>query len=97
VIAVAPRDALLAAARDADARIARGEARPLEGIPLGVKDFEHVRGLPTTEGSLLFAGSVADHDDVHVARLRAAGPSRSARPTCRSSASAPSPATCCTA
>ena len=37
-------DACLAEARAAEARIARGEARPLEGIPLGVKELEPVGG-----------------------------------------------------
>ena len=48
-------DACLADARAAEARIARGEARPLEGIPLGVKELEHAAGLPATEASPLFA------------------------------------------
>src|SRR5882672_4046025 len=43
--AVAERDALLAEARAADQRIASGDARPLEGIPLGVKDLFDARGL----------------------------------------------------
>ena len=38
-VALHPREKLIAAARAAEARLARGEARPLEGIPLGVKDL----------------------------------------------------------
>ncbi len=72
-VALRDREALLADARAADDRIARGEARALEGIPLGVKDLEHVAGLPNTEGSRLFEGRVSDHTEVHVARLEAAG------------------------
>ncbi len=66
--------ALLDDARAADARIARGQARPLEGIPLGVKDLEDAAGLPTHHGSKLFddAGA-ASRDSTQVARLRAAG------------------------
>ncbi|HZR84015.1 MAG TPA: amidase family protein [Candidatus Binatia bacterium] len=66
-------DACMADARAAEARIARGEARPLEGIPLGVKELEPVAGLPWTECSPIFAERVAAHDSVQVERLRAAG------------------------
>src|SRR6266567_4156554 len=40
----------LAAARAADAALARGETRPLLGIPLTVKESFNVAGLPTTWG-----------------------------------------------
>ena len=43
--AVRGDSALLEEAEAADARRRRGEARPLEGIPLGVKDLEDVAGL----------------------------------------------------
>ncbi len=66
-------DACLADARAAETRIARGDARPLEGIPLGVKELEQVEGLPWTEASPLFRERVAPHDSVQVARLEAAG------------------------
>jgi aspartyl-tRNA(Asn)/glutamyl-tRNA(Gln) amidotransferase subunit A len=71
--ALRDRDALLADARAAEARLARGEARPLEGIPLGVKDLEAVEGLPHVHGSALYRDRVATHTEVHVERLRAAG------------------------
>lgn len=73
VVAVRDREALLADARAAEERIGRGEARPLEGIPLGVKDLESVEGMVTSHGSWLFRDNVAPQDDIHVARLRAAG------------------------
>ncbi len=63
----------LAEARAAERRIGRGEARPLEGIPLGVKELEPVAGLPWTECSMLFADRVASADSVQVERLKAAG------------------------
>jgi len=72
-VALREREALLADARAADQRIARGEARPLEGIPLGVKDLEHAEGLVNSEGSLIYKDRVSDHDDLQVARLKAAG------------------------
>lgn len=67
------REAILADARASDARISRGEARPLEGIPLGVKELEAAEGLPHTEGCLIFKDRVAEGDSTQVARLRAAG------------------------
>jgi len=72
-VALRERDALLADAAASDARIARGEARPLEGIPLGVKDLENAAGLVTSEGSVPFKDNLAERDSVQVSRLRAAG------------------------
>jgi aspartyl-tRNA(Asn)/glutamyl-tRNA(Gln) amidotransferase subunit A len=66
-------DAILADAREADARRKRGEARPLEGIPLGVKDLEDVAGLVTSKGSVPFRDNLAERDSIQVERLRAAG------------------------
>jgi aspartyl-tRNA(Asn)/glutamyl-tRNA(Gln) amidotransferase subunit A len=66
-------DVLLAEARTAEARIVRGEARPLEGILLGVKDLEDAAGLPTSHGSLPFRDRIAERDSTQVARLRRAG------------------------
>ena len=37
-----------AQAKDADKRLAKGEARPLEGIPLGIKDLFCTQGVRTT-------------------------------------------------
>jgi len=66
-------DALRAEARAAEQRIRRGEARPLEGVPLGVKDLEDVAGLVTSNGSVPFRDNRAEHDSVQVERLRGAG------------------------
>ena len=38
----------LAQAKDSDARLARGQARPLEGLPLGIKDLYCTKGVRTT-------------------------------------------------
>ncbi|HVN86100.1 MAG TPA: amidase [Candidatus Binatia bacterium] len=73
VIAMRDREALLRDAKTAEARIVRGEARPLEGIPLGVKDLENAEGLVTSQGSLPFKDNLAKHDSTQVARLKAAG------------------------
>jgi aspartyl-tRNA(Asn)/glutamyl-tRNA(Gln) amidotransferase subunit A len=73
VVAMYDREQLLDEARVAESRIQRGEARPLEGIPLGVKDLENARGLVTSEGSLPFKDNVAERHSVQVERLRNAG------------------------
>jgi aspartyl-tRNA(Asn)/glutamyl-tRNA(Gln) amidotransferase subunit A len=63
----------LAEARAAEQRYVKGDARPLEGIPLGVKELEPVAGMPWSECSMLFAERVADYDSIQVERLKAAG------------------------
>jgi len=73
VVAMRDREALHADASEAEARIAKGDARPLEGIPFGVKDLEDAEGLITSMGSKPFADNVAVKDSDQVARLRAAG------------------------
>jgi len=72
-VAMRSREALLADARAAEGRIARREGRPLEGVPLGVKDLEDAEGLATTHGSLPFRDHMPQRDSVQVERLRAAG------------------------
>ncbi len=67
-------DQALAAARDLDARIARGEdPGPLCGVPVGIKDVTPVAGVRTTYGSHLYANNVAVGDALVVARLKKAG------------------------
>lgn len=72
-VAMRDRDALLADAHEAEARIQRREARPLEGVPLGVKDLEDAAGLVTTHGSRVFKDNLVTRDSLQVERLRAAG------------------------
>ncbi|HLT68843.1 MAG TPA: amidase family protein [Acidimicrobiales bacterium] len=63
------------AAERVDATVTAGrDPGPFAGVPIGVKDLEDCAGMPTTHGSLAFAGRgpVAE-DSIHVARLRAAG------------------------
>ena len=49
-------DRALAMAEAADARIASAQARPLEGIPLGIKDLFATQGVHTTAGSKILEG-----------------------------------------
>ena len=73
VVAMRDPGQLLADARASEERIGRGEARPLEGVPLGVKDLEDVAGLVTSHGSIPFRDHVAKRDSTQVERLKAAG------------------------
>jgi amidase len=62
----------LADARQADARRAAGDERPLLGVPIAVKDTEDVAGERTAWGTAV-RGAPAAHDNDLVARLRGAG------------------------
>lgn len=73
MVAFQDREHLLDEARASDRRLANGEARPLEGIPFGVKDLEDVAGMVTSFGSVPFRDNVATQDSTQVARLEAAG------------------------
>ena len=67
-------DAALAAARQAEAEIRRGDWRgPLHGIPLALKDLIDTAGVRTTAASLLFKDRVPTEDAEVVRRLKAAG------------------------
>ena len=57
----------------AEAAWARGEARPLEGIPFGVKDLFDSEGVRTAYGSPMFDANVPARDAEAVGRARAAG------------------------
>jgi aspartyl-tRNA(Asn)/glutamyl-tRNA(Gln) amidotransferase subunit A len=63
----------LAAARAADARLARGERTPVLGIPVVLKDNLHWKGAPVSNGSRIQEGYRAPYDATVVARLLAAG------------------------
>ncbi len=66
-------DRARAAAKDADALRAKGEWRPLLGLPITVKEAFDVAGLPTTWSFPGFKDYVAQADSAIVARLKAAG------------------------
>jgi len=66
-------DRALAAADEADRARARGDTRPLLGLPVTVKDSLDVAGLIATGGSLARADHVPDRDATVVGRLREAG------------------------
>ncbi len=63
----------LEAARAADTARARGETRPLLGIPLTVKESYNVAGLPTTWGFPPQKDFVPPEDALSISRVKAAG------------------------
>lgn len=67
-------DSALAAARQAESEIARGEWRgPLHGIPIALKDLIDTAGTRTTAASRLFENRVPTEDAEIVRRLLQAG------------------------
>jgi amidase len=62
-----------AAARGADEARARGEDRPLLGVPVTVKESYDIAGLPTTWGMPPHRDYVPAEDAVQVSRLKTAG------------------------
>ena len=57
----------------ADERISRGEAGPLTGIPVALKDLLCTAGVPTTCGSRMLASFVPPYSAAVVEQLEAAG------------------------
>src|ERR1700710_652914 len=67
-------DGARAAADAADARLAAGgPVGPLHGLPVAPKDTHATGAMRTTSGSPLHADTVPLHDELVVARLKAAG------------------------
>ena len=61
------------AARESERRWRGGEARPLEGVPYGLKDVVATAGVPTSGGSRRFADHVPDVSATVACRLEQAG------------------------
>jgi amidase len=72
-ICVRDFDRALDAARAADATLARGESRPLLGIPLTVKESFNVAGLPTTWGIPAHKDYRPKEDALAITRIKDAG------------------------
>jgi aspartyl-tRNA(Asn)/glutamyl-tRNA(Gln) amidotransferase subunit A len=63
----------LESAKESDARLRKGEARPLEGIPLGIKDLFATKGVRTTACSHILEGFTPTYESTVTANLWAAG------------------------
>jgi aspartyl-tRNA(Asn)/glutamyl-tRNA(Gln) amidotransferase subunit A len=67
-------EAAMAAAREAEAAVMRGQAHgPLHGVPVTIKDLTETAGVPTERGSQIMKGAVPDTDAPAVTRLKRAG------------------------
>ncbi len=62
-------DLALAQAKASDARLATGDARPLEGVPLGIKDLYCTQGVQTTAASHILEGFVPPYESTVSANL----------------------------
>ncbi|MDH4573608.1 Asp-tRNA(Asn)/Glu-tRNA(Gln) amidotransferase subunit GatA [Salinicola acroporae] len=67
------RDQALAAADTADQARAKGESRPLAGLPLAIKDIFCTQGIRTSCGSKMLDNFQAPYNATVVEKLRAAG------------------------
>jgi aspartyl-tRNA(Asn)/glutamyl-tRNA(Gln) amidotransferase subunit A len=63
----------LEAAKESDTRLRKGEARPLEGNPLGIKDLFATKGVRTTACSHILEGFTPTYESTVTANLWAAG------------------------
>src|SRR5450432_2169405 len=66
-------DRALTMAAESDARIALGEARPLEGVPLAIKDLFCTKGVRTTAGSNILNNFVPPYESTVTQNLWDAG------------------------
>ena len=74
IVALQPREGLLAQAKERDEELGRGEYRGwMHGFPHAVKDLTPVKGLPFTRGSPIFKDFVAPADAIVVERMKRAG------------------------
>jgi aspartyl-tRNA(Asn)/glutamyl-tRNA(Gln) amidotransferase subunit A len=66
-------DKALEMAAASDARIAKGNARPLEGLPLAIKDLFCTKGVRTTAGSAILSNFVPPYESTVSQNLWDAG------------------------
>ena len=66
-------DEAISAARKADERIASGDARDLEGIPLGIKDLFLTKGILTTAASRMLYNFIPPYESTVTQKLLDSG------------------------
>ena len=74
IVSMVDDDELVKQAELADHALDKGEYWGwMHGMPHAVKDLADAKGLPTSKGSPIFAGTVAEEDDFMIARIRSQG------------------------
>ncbi|MGI9261312.1 MAG: amidase [Woeseiaceae bacterium] len=74
IVSMLPEDEVLAQAELADRALDNEEYWGwMHGMPHAIKNLSNAKGLENSEGSPMLAGTIADADDLHVARIRAEG------------------------
>lgn len=74
IVSLVDDKALLSQARLADKALLKGEYWGwMHGMPHAVKDLADARGLASSYGSPIFAGTIATQDSLPIARIRAQG------------------------
>ena len=74
IVSMVDDDDLLAQANLADQALNKDEYWGwMHGMPHAVKDLSDAAGLPTSQGSPIFAGTMAEEDDFMIARIRRQG------------------------
>jgi amidase len=74
IVSMRKPQVLLQEADEADKALANGSSKGwMHGFPHAVKDLASTRGIPTTQGSPLFANVVPEQDAIAVERIRRAG------------------------
>ncbi len=74
IVSLLEDDVLLQQASEGDKALQRGEYWGwMHGMPHAVKDLADAKGLASSYGSPLFAGTIAKEDSFHIARIRAQG------------------------
>ncbi len=74
IVSMLDEDRSIAQAAAADRELDAGEYRGwMHGMPHAIKDLADAEGLETSRGSAIFAGTVAEADDLFVSRIRASG------------------------
>ena len=70
IVSLRPRSEIL---KEADHCDRHPQSGALFGLPIAIKDLAQTKGLRTTFGSPIYKDFVPAEDDLHVARIRAAG------------------------